>query len=311
MPRSEPAEASGSAAARTPPRPPDADRFERLLVESLPLVDRVVAFIARRNGLSAADRDELGSVVRLKLVENDHNILRKFEGRSRFETYLTTVIQRIFLDERISRWGKWRPSAEARRLGATAVRLQELMGRDGLGADQAVEVLRQRHGAAESRDELRRLAQRIAVPSPRRFVGEEALRDLATSGEEVEQGVRAREERRAASDAETQLTHALGGLTSEERLLVKMRFLDSFTIAEIAAALRMPVKPLYRRFEGLLSALRQVLESAGLTASEIGLLVERRAFEGAGILQTLDAEGIRGPGPSHPSGGTTAETERR
>jgi RNA polymerase sigma factor (sigma-70 family) len=274
-------------------------------------VDRVVAFIARRNGLGAADREELGSIVRLRLVENDHNILRRFEGRSRFETYLTTVVQRIFLDERIRRWGKWRPSAEARRLGPLAVRLQELMGRDGLPADQAIEVLRAAHGPGDSRDELRRLAQRIPVPSPRRFVGEDALEGLATSGEEAERGAREKEERRAASDAEAHLTRALAGLTSEERLLVKMRFQDSFTVAEIAIALRLPVKPLYRRFEALLSGLRRALESAGLTAPEIASLLDRRAFEDTGILQRLEAGGIRGEGPSNLPGGIATETERR
>jgi len=46
-------------------------------------------------------------------------LLAKFEGRSSLRTFLTVVIQRLFLDHRISAWGKWRPSAEARRGGST------------------------------------------------------------------------------------------------------------------------------------------------------------------------------------------------
>jgi hypothetical protein len=37
----------------------------------------------------------------------------------------------LFLDDRISRWGKWRPSAEARRLDRWPSR-QRLTVRDGL-----------------------------------------------------------------------------------------------------------------------------------------------------------------------------------
>ena len=42
------------------------------------------------------------------------------------------VIQRLFLDARIAKWGKWRPSVSARRLGGVAVLLERLLTRDGL-----------------------------------------------------------------------------------------------------------------------------------------------------------------------------------
>jgi len=54
-------------------------------------VDGVVRTIARRHRLPADEADELGSSVRLKLVENDYEVLRKFEGRSQLRTYLITV----------------------------------------------------------------------------------------------------------------------------------------------------------------------------------------------------------------------------
>jgi hypothetical protein len=56
--------------------------YERLVVENLPLVDSVVRLIARRHRLSADEGDELAGAIRLKLVENDYQVLRKFEGRS-------------------------------------------------------------------------------------------------------------------------------------------------------------------------------------------------------------------------------------
>ena len=91
------------------------DDYESRFLAQLDTVDRVVAFVCRRHRLSPDESDDFRSVARVKLLEHDYAILRAFEGRSSIQTYLTVVIQRLFLDYRISAWGKWRPSAEARR----------------------------------------------------------------------------------------------------------------------------------------------------------------------------------------------------
>ena len=43
-----------------------------LLVENLDLIDRVIAFISRRQRLDPVESEELGSIVKLKLIENDY-----------------------------------------------------------------------------------------------------------------------------------------------------------------------------------------------------------------------------------------------
>lgn len=245
--------------------------FERLLLANLSLVDRVVAFIARRHGLEAAECDELGSLVRLKLVEKDYAILRKFEGRSRFETFLTTVVQRIFLDERIRRWGKWRPSAEAKRLGVLAVRLESLLSRDGFGREEAFRSL-ETAGVAP-REELEALFAKLPPRTRRREVGESALAGLADADADAERDVRGRETRDAAGKAQAALSKAFQELPGEDRLIMKMRFEDSFAIAGIAAALHLEARPLYRRIESILFTLRRRLESAGLSAETVESLV--------------------------------------
>src|SRR4029453_14108130 len=45
----------------------------------------------------------------LRLVEDDYDVLRRFQARSSLPTYVTVVIQRLFLDYRNRLWGKWRP----------------------------------------------------------------------------------------------------------------------------------------------------------------------------------------------------------
>ena len=94
-------------------------------------------------------------------------------------TYLTVVIHRLFLDYRIRLWGKWRPSAEAKRLGAVAIALERLIVRDGWSFEQAVEVLRTNHAVDESRDELYALHVKLSPCAPtRHFIPEDAARDV-------------------------------------------------------------------------------------------------------------------------------------
>jgi hypothetical protein len=51
----------------------------------------------------------------------------------------------IFLDYRNRLWGKWRPSAEAKRLGPTAILIERLVARDGWAVDQVIEMVRVNH----------------------------------------------------------------------------------------------------------------------------------------------------------------------
>src|SRR5436190_23742802 len=117
---------------------------EELFLANLGLVDRIVAFVCRRNHYRDDEAEDLAGHVRLKLIENDYAILRKFEGRSSFSTYLTTVIQRLSFQYRVQMWGKWRPSAEAQRIGEAGITLERLMTRDGLTFHEALETLTSR-----------------------------------------------------------------------------------------------------------------------------------------------------------------------
>ncbi len=64
------------------------------------------------------------------------------------------------------------------------------------------------------------------------------------------------------------LEGALGKLDAEDRVILRMRFEDGFTVADVARALDLRQKPLYRRVEGLLRRLRRELEGRGMRGSE-------------------------------------------
>ena len=70
--------------------------IERQFLEHLAVIDQVVQFIGRRHRLPADAIEELQSAVHLKMIDNDYEVLRKFEGRSSIRTYLTAVVQRTF-----------------------------------------------------------------------------------------------------------------------------------------------------------------------------------------------------------------------
>ena len=54
-----------------------------------------------------------------------------------------------------------------------------------------------------------------------------------------------------------------------------MHFAEGYTLADVARALRLEQKPLYRRVERLRARLRALLESAGLGGDDVrGLLYE-------------------------------------
>src|SRR4051812_28238821 len=92
---------------------PGATPAEVLFLTELPTIERVAAFVTSRHRVPAAEAQEFASHVKMHIIESDYAVLKRFEGRSSLRTYLTVVIQRLFLDYRISQWGKWRPSAEA------------------------------------------------------------------------------------------------------------------------------------------------------------------------------------------------------
>lgn len=261
--------------------------YERLFLEQLGLVEQTVRFIGRRHHLSAEELEELSSTVRLKLIENDYEVLRKYEGRSSLRTYLTAVIHRHFLDARIARWGKWRPCAQARKLGPEAMLLDRLLTRDGLSFTEAVEVLRTNHGVRLTEAEIYDLSAQLPSRASRRFVGEEQLGDAAVPAQASGTPLELAELQAEAGQVEQALSAVLERLPSEDRLILKLRFQENFQISQIARLLRLEQKPLYRRLEQLMLSLRRELEARGVRSDRVARLlhdanVELQPVLGAG-----------------------------
>ncbi len=238
------------------------------LESHIPLIRGIVCSISRRRRLGSEEADELFSYVMLKFLESDYAPLRRFEGRSSFKTYLTTVVHRLFLDLRVQRWGKWRPAVAARRLGPVAVRLDRLLHRDRYALRDAIAMLRADPAVVETEEEIAELALQIPDRLSPRSVGEEPLSQLA-SDLVADEGVSNRHRDALVSKAREALARAMATLPLENRLMLKMRYRDGLTVRAIAWALTLEPRVLYRRFEKCLKRLRLAMEKEGLTQHEV------------------------------------------
>jgi RNA polymerase sigma factor (sigma-70 family) len=227
-----------------------------LLTACLPAVHHALAFVRRRRRLSADESHDLASDVYVRLLNHDAAVLRQYRGESSLTTFLVVVIERVLLDARITRAGKWRPSASARRLGDVAIHLERLVFHEGLTLAEAGALIRERLDATHSDDELHYLLMLLPPRYRRRIVGERELvqvADAEPSSEDRLQNVAAATERRLVA-------RALARLPEEDRRIIGLRFARGWRLCDIARARRIDEKQMYRRFQRALATLRAEIE---------------------------------------------------
>lgn len=247
---------------------------ERLLVGNLDLVERLVRFVCR-NKLDAAEAEEFSAWVKLRLVENHYAILRKFQGRCSLPTYLTIVIRRLFSDYQIHLHGKWHTSAAAEKLGPVAVQLERLLHRDRKPLDEAIAIVSTQDGAP-SPSELEQLATELPArrPHPVRVSPDDVASQLAVSSD-AESRVMAADRQQTANKVMRVLAKSLAALPPDDQALLRMRYAQDMTVAEIARMLQVEQKPLYRRIEAIKKDLRKQLINGGIKPEDVADIVGR------------------------------------
>jgi RNA polymerase sigma factor (sigma-70 family) len=261
-----------------------------LYLEHAETIEAVLAYTRRAHRLSADDGDEFSSWARLRLLEDDCAILRKFSGLSSLRTFLVTVIQHLFQDWRIKEWGKWRPTAEARRLGPVAIELERLVLRDDMEFGQAVQMLLSK-GIATSASECDAIWGQLKQRPRRQRITSDVLVDIpAPSRNPVEDD----ERRERALQVLAALRKAVAALPPSDQVIVKLRYEDRFTVGRIAQLIGCEPKPLYRRFEQLWKQLKASLHAAGIAEHDVSDLFAE------GFTDDLEAGTGNGDGsPSH------------
>jgi hypothetical protein len=177
---------------------------------------------------------------------------------------MTTVIQRMFFQYRVQMWGKWRPSAQARRLGDKGITLERLLTRDGYTYSEAVAVLTTGQSPVFAVDEIEAIYVRLPIRQPRPVLV--AAMEISDGGPSVEPVLFSGERAVIARHTADTIDAAIATMAAEDQVILRLRFWNARTIPEIARALKLDEKKLYKRINKLLAQLKFTLEGAGVNA---------------------------------------------
>jgi RNA polymerase sigma factor (sigma-70 family) len=280
---------------------------EATFLEHLRTIERIAGFICRRNHLSSDESAEFTQEVKLRLIEGDYAVIRKFEGRSSVSTYLTTVIQRLFHQWRVEQWGKWRPSAEAKRLGDKAITLERLITRDGFTYREAVQILTTPSGAGFTVQQLEAIYVRLPARQPRpMMVSDEVSPDAVSMNAEADDRIEAEARKATAVKAMAIVDQVLAMMDPEDQLILRMRFWETRKVPDIAERLKLDQKKVYKRLDKLFLSLRRALEEGGISRQDIDSLLTSGDQE---VQFTPSPDGAGKPhiGPSHQRSGETVK----
>jgi RNA polymerase sigma factor (sigma-70 family) len=244
-----------------------------LFEANLAIIERAIAAVCANGFLRGADAEDFGSSIKLQLLEDDCAILRKWEGRSSFATYITIVIRRLLVDQRRA-GGRFYASAAAQRQGDAAMMLERLLARDGRSLGEAIETVRTAHPGVTA-EQLSSIAGSLPERAPRARMVAMAEDDAErfAAAESADADAEAFDRARRSAHASRIVRDAMQALTAEDRLILRLRFGKGASIADIARALALPQRPLYRRIETILAVLRGAIEREGFDSTSIGDLI--------------------------------------
>jgi hypothetical protein len=192
-------------------------------------IERAIAIVRRRARVQDAEFDDFAQDVWAHLLENDGEVLRRFEGRSAAETYYVRVAIHVLMDIRRRRDGQWRPSRRARRFGPVAIELETLVNRDRLSPHEAIETMNARRGVprAEAQAVLAQLesgadrrVRRLARPDrPTRDLQSENGATISPEQELIDQ-----DDTNHVVHTAAMIERAWGQLSVEDRVSLALRF---------------------------------------------------------------------------------------
>lgn len=239
-----------------------------MFLAKLGAIERAIGFTCWRASIAGADAEDFGSWVKLKLIEDDYEALRKFEHRCSFQAYIAIVVQRLLLDYRVHLWGRWHASAEAKRLGELAVAIECQLVRDGLTVTEVLPVLRRNWP-----DLTEQHVQEIAARLPRRVLRPRVVDLELASDAPSTIGIHETSLERDRADLSVRIAtvvhDALDTYSEDDRLLLRLRYQSGTSVADIARMLGVAQKPLYRRLQRLLTDLRACLQRHNIGAHDI------------------------------------------
>lgn len=246
---------------------------EELFLSNLDVIESAARFVARRARLTPDDAEDLASALKLRLIEDDYAVLRKFEGRCALSTYVASIAHRLFVDDWMHVHGRWRPSAEAKRLGNVAILLEGLLVRDRLPLAEALPIAQRVHPSL-TKEEAASIELRLPPRGPRpHIVPLENEIEPAIGGETVEAEAVEHERAAVSKRVSRVVVEVLGSVSQEERVAIRLRYGQGMSVADIARLLHCDQKQLYRRIDRILRRLHDALHREGFNAAKIRELI--------------------------------------
>ncbi len=240
------------------------------LEENLRHVEGAIRATCARRSIHGDEVEEFASHIRYKLVEDDYRIIRKFSGKSSFKTYLYTVIGRIFIDKLRERDGRWRPSEKAKKMGETAVQLEKLLYNHHYSFDEAYTVLTTNHNIELDIEEAHEIAKQLPVRTLKRMrdAGDEPLINISAGSDRPDELIDNRRLGQAREKLDGLADEIKQNLSSEDRLILKMRFEDDIKVSAIARTLNEKRSHIDRRIKTILREFKEGLLSKGINAND-------------------------------------------
>ena len=251
---------------------PDPERSWRAFLEAYSDV------VYRAVGRAVRDEDEARDVaaeVLARLRSDWPDRVRRYRTeapgrRSRFRTWLAVVVRHLAIDVlRASRGRRELPRAVQRR----SVWEQELYRRvfwEGWSLSAAAEDLLARDGEPSEREQVLEAARALheELPAASRIVRSRVVGE-ATDAELAAEDEAPRDESHGA------LREILGELEREDRLLLRVYYLEGVTAAEAARVVGLAgASVAYRRVANLVRRLRAAVEERGLVSADLDLFLD-------------------------------------
>lgn len=250
----------------------DAEEARTWFDRHFELVCKVIEGISRRHGLQDDEFKSFRSYAYERLLEREFRMIRAYSRRAAPRTYLTVVLTNVYRDFRNRQFGKFRPSAAARRMGAEGVLLDTLIHRDGHPMDEAIRMVASRDDVTLDEPELREIVARLPRRTRRSKV---RLDDVPPPAADEDPGrVHDREvRRRRLSECREALLEAMERLPSEDRRILRLHLWEGKTLAAVSREMKLEQKPLYRRVKGAYQRLRTDLEARGFRGDDVADLL--------------------------------------
>ena len=242
-----------------------------LIERNIKHIEETIRSIYIRHAMDDEEAEEFAAYVKYRLVEDDYKIIRKFKGISHIKTYLYTVINRIFLDEKRKQKGRWRPSKKAQNIGEPAVKLEELIYKYNHTFDEAYEVLKTNYKLTLDKNEAYEMALKLKRKRAKdiKIEAEESLINIPSKGLRPDEALHKKKLIEIQGQIETTVDAMRQKLSAEERLILKMRFGDNFKVSEIAKVLMRNRNDIDKSIKSILREFKEGILRKGININDV------------------------------------------